>query len=316
VFFAWPGIAPEFAFIAAEGLSIESPGATVRQENGRVYVSGIAPGPGIAIAIHDTKGRREQIVLLSREQARNLWKAPLAGRERLILSPADLYFDADRIDLGATDPASLTFGIFPALDREAPGFRRAGEDGIFQRYSTTVEPIRAEPIVRQLAQASHAPPVRMGKEVAMAPTEADFRNAARWSIRVPESKSDSTTQEFLSITYQGDVARLYTGDRLITDDFYHGAPWEIGLWRMSAADLERGLQLQILPLREDAPIYLAAGAWPAVSGARNALANRASEFDPRIAEFRSGPVFGDGQTARLIDVKVVPYYRARADLRP
>jgi beta-galactosidase len=322
VFFEWPGVAAEFAFIAAKGLSIESPGATVRQESGRVYVSGITPGPQIAIAIHDAKGHRAQIVLLTREQARNLWKAPLAGRERLVLSPADLYFEANRINLGATDPASLTFGIFPALDREAPGFRRAGEDGIFQRYSTSVDPIRAEPILRQLAQAGHVSPVRMGKEVAMAPAEADFRNAARWSIRVPESKSDSTTDEFLRITYQGDVARLCAGDRLITDDFYHGAPWEIGLWRMSAADLERGLQLQILPLRQDAPIYLAAGAWPAVSNAQNASANRASEspklgaFDPRIAQFQGGPTVGDGQTARLIDVKVVPYYRVSAELQP
>ena len=316
VFFAWPGIAPEFAFIAAKGLSIESPGGTVRQESGRVYVGGITPGPQIAIAIHDANGHRMQIVLLTREQAGNLWKAPLAGRERLVLSPADLYFEADRINLGATDPAFLTFGVFPGLDRNAPDFRHAGEDGIFQRYSTSVEPIRAEPVIRQLAQAGHVSPVRMGKEVAMAPAEADFRNAARWSIRIPENKSDSTTQEFLRITYQGDVARLYAGDRLITDDFYHGAPWEIGLWRISTADLNRGLQLQILPLRQDAPIYLAAGAWPAVSSAQNASANRASELDPRIAQFQSGPVAGDGQTARLIDVKVVPYYRAWADLRP
>jgi hypothetical protein len=290
VFFAWPGIAPEFAFAEAEGMSIEAPAATVRRENGRVYIDGLAPGPGAAIWIRNTDGHRTQIVLLSRDEARNLWKAPLAGRERLILSPADVYFEADRIHLGTSDPASLTFSVFPKLDREVPGFHRAGEDGIFERYATHVEPVRAEPIVRQLAEAGQASPVRMGKEVAMAPAEADFKAAARWSIGVPDIGSDAVGEVFLRITYQGDVARLYAGKRLITDDFYRGSPWEIGLRNIPLAERKQGLELQILPLRQDAPIYLAAGVRSAAARER--------------------------QAARLVEIKVIPEYRALADLRP
>jgi hypothetical protein len=290
VFFAWPGIAPEFAFASADGLSIEAPAARVQRENGRVYIGGMAPGPGVAIAVTTADGRRTQIVLLSRDQARNLWKAPLAGRERLILSPADVYFEGDRIHLGAADPASLTFGVFPGLHQKVPGFHSAGHEGIFERYTTHVAPVAAEPTIRQVAEAGQAAPVRMGKEVAMAPAESDFKAAARWSIRVPEINSDAVGQVILRIAYQGDVARLYAGKRLITDDFYHGAPWEIGLRNIPVADRKQGLELQILPLRKDAPIYLATGAWP-----------RASR---------------QGQAASLIEVKVVPYYRASADLLP
>jgi hypothetical protein len=94
----------------------------------------------------------------------------------------------------------------------------------------------------------------------------------------------------LRIAYQGDVARIYAGGRLLTDDFYHGAPWEIGLRSISAADLRQGLELQILPLRADAPIYLAGGVKPAIPAG--------------------------GQVARVTDVRVAPQYRAVADLRP
>ena len=59
----------------------------------------------------------------------------------------------------------------------------------------------------------------------------------------------------LGIDYVGDIARVYAGDRFVTDDFYHGAPLEIGLWRTG-----RDLELRVLPLRGDAPIYLPAGA--------------------------------------------------------
>ena len=94
----------------------------------------------------------------------------------------------------------------------------------------------------------------------------------------------------LRIAYQGDIARIYAGGRLITDDFYHGAPWEIGLRGIPAADLKQGLELQILPLRQDAPIYLAAAAKPAIAAG--------------------------GQVAKVTEVGVLPEYRAVADLRP
>jgi hypothetical protein len=130
----------------------------------------------------------------------------------------------------------------------------------------------------------------MGKEVAMAPLESAFDGAARWSIRVPEVNSANVGEVLLRITYQGDIARIYAGGRLITDDFYHGAPWEIGLRNIAAADLKQGLELKILPLRQNAPIYLAASAKPAIPAG--------------------------GQVAQVTEVRVLPEYRAVADLRP
>jgi hypothetical protein len=290
VFFAWPGIAPEFAFQASDDLEIEAPQARLTRENGRVYVSELTPTLETAIRIRTRSGHSTGIVLVSRDQARNIWKTPLAGRERLVYSGADLYFEADRIHLGSTDDAALAFGVFPNLDRSLSGFSHVGKDGIFERYAASVKRVAMEPVVRQLAEAGRAAPVRMGKEVAMAPEEAAFDAAARWSIRVPEAQSSAVGEIFLRIVYQGDVARLNAGDRLIADDFYHGAPWEIGLRNIPAAGLQQGLELKILPLRADAPIYLGAGVRPAIPEG--------------------------GQVAKLTGVQLVPEYRAVADLRP
>src|SRR5664280_2216843 len=110
-----------------------------------------------------------------------------------------------------------------------------------------------------------------------------------WSIRIPDVKSPSIDQVFLRIAYQGDVARLYAGSRLITDDFYHGAPWEVSLRNIPAAQWKQGLELQILPLRQDAPVYLAADARPAIPPG--------------------------GQIAKLTGVRLVAEYGVVADLR-
>jgi hypothetical protein len=291
LFFAWPGIAPEFVFQPGNGVSIEAPRARVKREEGRVVIDGIAPGLGAAIEIRTNDGRRTEILVLSRAQARDIWKAPLAGRERLVYSPADVYFDGDRIHLGATDTSRLAFAVFPAIHREIAGFHRTAPDGIFpEGYAAAVDPVQVEAEVRQVQEAGKAAPVKLGEEVAMAPAEEAFERAARWTVRVPEVKSAAVGEVFLRIAYQGDVARLYAGNRLITDDFYHGAPWEIGLRNVPSADLERGLELKILPLRADAPIYIGAGARPAIPDG--------------------------GQMVKLSGVQVVPEYRAVADLRP
>jgi beta-galactosidase len=290
VFFAWPGIAPEFVFEDSSDVSIEAPGGHVTREAGRVVVDGLTPGLAAAIDLRGKDGRHTQIVVLSRDQARNVWRASLGGRDRLVYSPADVYFDGDRVHLTSSDPALLHFGVFPDLERDPAGFHRAGTEGVFHKYKAVVRPVRIDAETAAVREPRRAEPVRMGPEVAKAPEEEAYEAAGRWSIRVPDVKSTVVGEVLLRIDYQGDVARIYAGGRLVADDFYHGAPWEVGLRGIPAADLKNGLDLQILPLREDAPIYLAAGARPAM---------------PK-----------GGQVAKLVAVRVLPQYQAIAELKP
>ena len=290
LFFAVPGITPEFVFADSGGVSIDAPGARVTRQNGEVAIDGLKPGFKAAIEIHGNTGHRTQILLLSRDQARNIWKAKVAGRERLVYSPADVYFDGDRVHLSSTDPHKLTFGVFPELEHDIAGFRVVPCEGVFKTYTAAVEPVHLEADIRQVREAGNAAPVKMGPEVAMAPEESAFDGAARWSIHVPSVKSSSVGQVLLHIVYQGDVARVYAGNRLVTDDFYHGAPLEIGLRDLAHTDLKQGLDLEILPLRADAPVYLAAEARPAMPAG--------------------------GQIARLMEAAVLPVYEAAATLLP
>jgi beta-galactosidase len=273
VFFAWPGISPELAFAAQPGLSVDAPAARLRRESGRVVVDGIEPGTDVAIRLRGRNGESVQIVVLTREQARQLWKARLDGRERLLLSPADLFFDGDRVHAAARQPEQLEVAVFPALSREVAGFRRLGLNGIFERHAATrtAAPLAAE--VRSVRDAGAAPAVRIGAlGVATPPAENDLAKAAVWRIGLPVGVKEAGDRLFLRIVYEGDLARLYAGSRLVTDDFYKGTPWEIGLWRLSREELARGVELRIMPLRKDAPIYLPAGARPDFSSAGEVVA--------------------------------------------
>jgi hypothetical protein len=114
----------------------------------------------------------------------------------------------------------------------------------------------------QVQAAGNAPPVKAGpapswrpRGVAQAPAEEAFLQAATWSFTLPAGAMDQLSELFLDVDYQGDVARLKAGNKLLTDDFYDGHPWFIGLGRFLRPRTATTFDLSILPLREDAPVY-------------------------------------------------------------
>lgn len=90
-------------------------------------------------------------------------------------------------------------------------------------------------------------------KVAEAPSEEDWQQAAVYHITVPEV-AVAKVKRLLSIEYQGDCARLYADGKLIADNFQYGRPFLYGLWRLPKGTTQ--LELRILPLQTDAPIYL------------------------------------------------------------
>ena len=127
------------------------------------------------------------------------------------------------------------------------------------------ETVNSEQLIVKSEKVKDAGPLRTIKKgkakVAEAPTEQDWNHAAVYRIALPVAEANSTlfTSEaphapLLSINYRGDCARLYADGKLIADNFYYGRPFLYGLWRLPKDCKE--LELRILPLQPDAPIYL------------------------------------------------------------
>jgi beta-galactosidase len=99
--------------------------------------------------------------------------------------------------------------------------------------------------------------------VAMAPQDSEFDKAAKWRISVsPIALGETLSNLFLKITYGGDVARFSSAGYLLDDNFFNGLPWMLGLQRFNQKIEAGDLELSILPLRKDAPIFMEARYWP------------------------------------------------------
>ena len=292
VFLAVPGIPPEFAFDAATVASVDAPGGSVVPDSGRIYVRGLRPGTALAITVRPKTGPAVRVVLLSRAEADDLWMGTFDGAERLVLSAAGLYFESGRVHLASVGSPDFSLAVFPApaaTPRATARLENLGADGIFTRYAASLPARRPRLTVDSVRAAAPAPPVTLFNAVtwrhvafALAPSDSAFDSSAVWRLHVPAAAA-AGDGDVLEIRYEGDVARLTSAGDLLDDNFYNGMPWRIGLARY-AAELRRGpLELRVLPLRSDAPIYLEPAYWPKDFGA-------------------------SGQVARLASVRLLPRY--------
>jgi hypothetical protein len=262
VFFAPTGVDAEFVF-DPQTLAADS----------RARFRELKPGTDCVFSIRARNGAGAKIMLLTEEQARHCWKANIWGADRLFLSSAGLVFDGEKLRVQSRNPADLSFAVYPA----PPLAMKGVADGVFTRFagSATTRKINVE--WKRLKPAAPARPVKTdAKGAVLAPDDADFADAGVWQVRVrvPKDALDGIHEMFLRIDYTGDVGRAYLGNRLISDDFYFGRVWEIGLKQFAPEVLEKGLTLKILPLRKDAPIYLPKDRWPSFGETGEAIAVR------------------------------------------
>ncbi len=252
VFFTPAGMAPEFAFDPRT----LAPGSRAR-------VDGLTPGTDCVFTVRARNGDDVRILVLTEAQARQAVKAAMWGADRLFLSTAGLVFDGDTLRVQSTRP-TMYFSVFPS-----PPLKLSGkEDGLFTRFVVSTPPRVVKVDWHRVAAPGLVPPVRVDAQGdAYAPDDDAFQaQAGTWELRVPREALRGVHELFLSIDYAGDVGRAYLGNRLVDDDFYFGRPWEIGLARFAPAVLAQGLTLKVLPLRQDAPIYLPKDRRPAFGG--------------------------------------------------
>lgn len=239
-----------------------------------------------ALRVPGTAGAVVQIVVLSDADSLALWKGEWQGRERVFFTRAGLVIDGQEIRLTSGEIADLQVGVFPAPPTMADG----ETDGVFTRFELP----RPHPVVSTASFVQLQPagppreihPSRTSHPVAEQPEDADFAMAAVWRIALPPDL-DLSADPILRVHYVGDVARATLDGRLLTDDFYNGNVWEIGL-RRHAPDIVRGdLRIAILPLRKDAvtgpsrKIYLADGQIPDFGDSASIVQLKAVEIVPR-----------------------------------
>jgi beta-galactosidase len=241
-------------------------GEVVRRDQ-RVVVKDMETGTGPAIRFTVRDRGAVEIVVLSEAEALSIWKGDWKGQPRVFHSRADLLIDGVKLRLTSTNAPALYVGMHPRPENVTSGERKllGMTEGVFEYYTPAQLGLRELKASYEPVQAAGAArDIPMGKirqPVAAAPEDADFEKAAVWKIKLP-ADLDLNSNPILRIKYIGDVARVTLDGKLLTDNFYNGNALEVGI-RRHAPDIFNGdLRIAILPLRKDAPVYMAKAAKP------------------------------------------------------
>lgn len=278
-FFAVPGVGAEFALDAGSVAAVHAESGTVTREDGCIVVRGIGPGRNTWLEVAGKSGRKARIVLLTEKQAEQFWQVKLGGVDTALLTEADVFADGEGVHLRSVDRSRLAALAFMPGGKDHPGQLWQEE----QRWK--IAPRKIEFEWAKSRDAAARPAMQMSarkKDRPQAPEDADFAGAAAWTLTIPQQPMEGLSDIFVRIHYAGDEARLSAGGRLLDDDFYNGRVWEIGMKRFLPGAFGQKLQVEVLPLPHDAPVYLDARAWAQMNA--------------------------QGQTAGVTSVEVMPEY--------
>jgi hypothetical protein len=186
-----------------------------------------------------------------------------------LISAQDFFADSDaasgRIWLRTRGTPDFSFSITPPLTTapiaSLPLTQTAGSAEV-ESFTAAATPRNLDLKYVQTQSAGDVPPVKTGptpawraRGVAQAPTDPAFSQAAKWSLTLPLGAMHDLSELFLEVDYMGDVAHLSAEHQLLTDDFYNGHPWMVGLDRFLNSQGSSTFELSILPLRKDAAVY-------------------------------------------------------------
>ncbi len=303
VFFAAASnVPPEFAF-DKNGVSVRPVSGHLLDGEKQIVAQNVKTGAGVALNAIASDGQIIQIVVVDAPTSLALWKQPWLGHDRVFLTHAGLVVDGDNLRLTSPKLADLTVGVYPP----PASVETAGEvlndkvDGIFESFDPPAPAEAAPKVVFENVQTAGPPrdiPIgKIDRPVATAPLDPDFDKAAVWRIHLP-ANLDLGLDPIVRFHYVGDVARITLNGKLITDDFYNGNAFDLGLRRYAPEILNGDLRISILPLRKDAPIYMADKAHPDFGKNGSIVKLQSIEIVPRYQVQITGRHAGDTARAK------------------
>jgi hypothetical protein len=235
-FFAHNSMAREIHF--ADEISITSiTNAEIINTDG----STIIKLPEAAITSFTVQGKKNvRFICLNREMSLNFWRVQVGGTDYAIITPANVYTDETNIYFESIEMESYNIMSFPALPHE-------NENRIKQIATDTGTPIGF-------------PTYRVSGLTTILPFAIENSYPNRCLLNFDMNSFSSFSEIYMDITYTGDVGRAFINGILVHDNFYNGAPWQIGLKTHTEALKNNKLCLIVSPVKNNKNINVEATA--------------------------------------------------------
>jgi hypothetical protein len=231
VFFAPNKMVSEYAFDLTTYGNIRVNEGEVVEDDKTTYVV-VRPGTDCVIHLDGLDGKVVRIITLTRQQAENCTKQRLWEGERLVISQGTLVNVGEDSYFYSTGQDEFRLLIYPPPEGQiasAYGTFTKSVDGIFICYT------------QSLPHHSMEIPVDMiGTDKAV--------------VRFGPDLLSGVNNVYLSIDYVGDIGNAFIDGTLVSDHFYNGTKWEIGLKHFWEQLRDKELFILINPIKPDSSL--------------------------------------------------------------
>lgn len=218
----------EFSFANSNGLSIKkAPEISIDQNEKRILVK--CP-QGTSEFTVNVKGRQTKILVVEKSLALQSYLVSIKGQKSLVFSDAVILQNNDMISALSVGRNTFTIQVYPKIQGK-PNATEAtilpsAKNGLMSAFSISVPEFKLEPIVRQIGER---------KTVVTLPPSLNGLNDL-----------------FLNIDYTGDTGMGFLDGELVTDEFWKGTIWQIGLKKFYPNAASKEMVFYFRPVSEGA----------------------------------------------------------------
>lgn len=243
-----------------------------------VLFKGLRAGKDCVIRTKTSTGQRVHIVVLDEATSLKSYKIQTNQQEYLVITSGSLIHWNDEFSFEQWGVSVFDWRVYPAASFTQNGKKiRSKADGVFTCFQVSKPLTSVAAKLTKLRDGGALRTVGMGQRgVAGQPSDNDFAQAAAWRIDGVNALKDPSNY-FLKVTYEGDVAHIYSDGKLVEDNFYNGKPMYVRATSLLGAKNT----LEILPLGKDYPIYFHAAVRDKLSEAGTLLQLSKAEWVER-----------------------------------
>ncbi len=228
------GAGMHYFFFVPDGLPSEYVFDPATLKQGSESVIRPMPGTESTVELIGADGTIVLLTTLTRAQALNTVKVKLGDTELLLVTGADVLPGEDHLKLLDTT-STVSLVCFPGVQMRSDNGKLQINSGSKQFFS---ELTATQPVIEVTPEINKA-------------------TDRRYSISLPaESWKNNPADLILSVDYTGDTGAAFINGNMVTDHFYSGDPWNIGLKKFREELTTSGLDLYLRPLAPDVPFMI------------------------------------------------------------
>ena len=228
IFFTPEGIRPEFSIQKKSGFIVNGTSCTIDENEKRWLINSEADIPA-EFTIGKSDGSLLKVLVISKELAEKSWLIEDKGNSAIAFSDAAIIKDNKGLKLLQVDESHIQVRIYPEADYKIRSQEELtiNEDKLFT--SIALELIKFNETIEK-------------REIT----------SGKLAVKLPVKIPNHINEIILDIDYTGDVGMGFLNGKLVADDFYRGANWQIGLRKFMGLQEREEMVLYFRPMQAGA----------------------------------------------------------------